>query len=62
MSSDHDNPPDDGGTTSRWDGGRAGWRRQVMEKVRAAAPPKKPGEPTAARSQDFLYGDDGLPE
>jgi len=37
-------------------------RRALMESVRAAAAAKaKPG-PSAARSQDFLYGDDGLPE
>jgi prevent-host-death family protein len=36
-------------------------RRALMEKIRAVAVAKaKPG-PRAARSQDFLYGDDGLP-
>jgi prevent-host-death family protein len=37
-------------------------RRELMEEVRAAGAAKaKPG-PSAARSQDFLYGPDGLPE
>ena len=35
-------------------------RRALMEKVRAAAAKARSG-PDAARSQDFLYGDDGLP-
>jgi len=36
-------------------------RRAVIAEIRAAARGKaKPG-PSAARSQDFLYGDDGLP-
>lgn len=36
-------------------------RRALLKKVRAAGAVKaKPG-PNAARSQDFLYGDDGLP-
>lgn len=36
-------------------------RRALLEKVRAAGAAKaKPG-PDAARSQDFFYGDDGLP-
>jgi len=34
-------------------------RRALIEEVQAAAKPS-PG-PSAARSQDFLYGDDGLP-
>ncbi|WIJ25901.1 type II toxin-antitoxin system Phd/YefM family antitoxin [Devosia sp. RR2S18] len=38
-------------------------RRQLMEMVRAAAAAKRRPGPTAARSQDFLYGDDdGMPE
>jgi prevent-host-death family protein len=36
-------------------------RRALLEAVRTAGSAKaKPG-PNAARSQDFLYGDDGLP-
>ena len=36
-------------------------RRALLEKMRAAGAGKaKPG-PDAARSQDFLYGEDGLP-
>jgi prevent-host-death family protein len=36
-------------------------RRALMERVRAAAAAKvRPGA-DAARSQDFLYGDDGMP-
>lgn len=40
---------------------RQGDRRAFMEAVRQAAPPKSPDAPTAARSQDFLYDEDGLP-
>jgi len=36
-------------------------RRALMEKVRAAAATRALPGPSAARSQDFLYGDDGLP-
>lgn len=37
-------------------------RRALLEAIRAAGVAKaKPG-PGAARSQDFLYGEDGLPE
>ena len=36
-------------------------RRRVIAAARAAAPAAKAG-PSAARSQDFLYGDDGLPK
>lgn len=36
-------------------------RRALMEKVRASASTKASPGPEAARSQDFLYGDDGLP-
>jgi prevent-host-death family protein len=37
-------------------------RRALLEAIRSAGASKaKPG-PGAARSQDFLYGDDGLPE
>ena len=35
-------------------------RRILMERLRASAAPTV--GPSAARSQDFLYGDDGLPE
>lgn len=35
-------------------------RRAILEAVRAAGARAKAG-PSAARSQDFLYGDDGLP-
>jgi prevent-host-death family protein len=37
-------------------------RRALLETVRATASAKvRPGA-SAARSQDFLYGDDGMPE
>ncbi|HTL29461.1 MAG TPA: type II toxin-antitoxin system prevent-host-death family antitoxin [Tepidisphaeraceae bacterium] len=37
-------------------------RRRILQEVRASARGKaKPG-PSAARSQDFLYGDHGLPK
>lgn len=36
-------------------------RRALMEKVRAAGVAKASLGPDAARSQDFLYDDDGLP-
>lgn len=36
-------------------------RRALLEGVRASAAAKATPGPTAARSQDFLYGDDGLP-
>ena len=36
-------------------------RRAVLDRVRAMAPPRKPGEPTADRSHDDLYDEDGLP-
>jgi prevent-host-death family protein len=36
-------------------------RRALLESVRAAAAAKAAPGPNAARSQDFLYGDDGLP-
>lgn len=36
-------------------------RRSLMDKVRASASAKVSIGPEAARSQDFLYGDDGLP-
>lgn len=37
-------------------------RRALLEAVRAAASAKATTGPSAARSQDFLYGADGLPE
>jgi len=37
-------------------------RRALLEVVRISAAAKAAEGPTAARSQDFLYGDDGLPE
>ncbi|HLG89582.1 MAG TPA: type II toxin-antitoxin system prevent-host-death family antitoxin [Alphaproteobacteria bacterium] len=36
-------------------------RRALLESVRTAAGKKATSGPSAARSQDFLYGDDGLP-
>jgi prevent-host-death family protein len=36
-------------------------RRALLEEVRASAATKAADGPSAARSQDFLYGDDGLP-
>ena len=36
-------------------------RRALLEAVRASAAARATPGPTAARSQDFLYGDDGLP-
>jgi prevent-host-death family protein len=37
-------------------------RRAVMEAVRAAASGRASPGPSAERSQDFLYDDDGLPK
>jgi prevent-host-death family protein len=37
-------------------------RRALLEVVRAAASAKATIGPSAARSQDFLYGADGVPE
>lgn len=37
-------------------------RRTLLEQVRASAAAKAAAGPNAARSQDFLYGDDGLPK
>jgi prevent-host-death family protein len=37
-------------------------RRALLEAVRGSAAVKATAGPSAARSQDFLYGDDGLPE
>ena len=36
-------------------------RRALLEAVRASSAAKAAAGPSAARSQDFLYGDDGLP-
>jgi prevent-host-death family protein len=36
-------------------------RRALLEEVRASAAAKAAVGPSAARSQDFLYGDNGLP-
>lgn len=38
-----------------------GARRALLEAARASGAAKAVAGPTAARSQDFLYGDDGLP-
>ncbi|HLJ00944.1 MAG TPA: type II toxin-antitoxin system Phd/YefM family antitoxin [Bradyrhizobium sp.] len=37
-------------------------RRALLQSVRASAIAKVTAGPSAARSQDFLYGDDGLPK
>ena len=37
-------------------------RRAILEAVMASGRSKATPGPDAARSQDFLYGDDGLPE
>jgi prevent-host-death family protein len=37
-------------------------RRALLEAVRSSAATKAAAGPSAARSQDFLYGDDGLPQ
>ncbi|QKR99751.1 type II toxin-antitoxin system prevent-host-death family antitoxin [Sphingomonas sp. CL5.1] len=37
-------------------------RRRLLETLRAAAAGKVTAGPDAARSQDFLYGEEGLPE
>lgn len=37
-------------------------RRALLEAVKAAGAAKAAAGPAAARSQDFLYGDDGMPE
>jgi prevent-host-death family protein len=36
-------------------------RRVLLETARTAGAAKAKAGPSAARSQDFLYGDDGLP-
>jgi prevent-host-death family protein len=37
-------------------------RRALLQTVRSSAAEKAAAGPTAAHSQDFLYGDGGLPE
>lgn len=37
-------------------------RGALLEKIRASAASRVAPGPSAARSQDFLYGDHGLPE
>ena len=37
-------------------------RQRLLQAVRAAGHAKASAGPSAARSQDFLYGDDGLPK
>jgi prevent-host-death family protein len=37
-------------------------RRALLEAARTSGVAKAKSGPNAARSQDFLYGDDGLPE
>ncbi len=37
------------------------FRRALLEAIKASAATKAAAGPSAARSQDFLYGDDGLP-
>jgi prevent-host-death family protein len=37
-------------------------RRALLDAVRTSAAAKAATGPDAARSQDFLYGDDGLPQ
>ncbi|RWK41515.1 type II toxin-antitoxin system prevent-host-death family antitoxin [Mesorhizobium sp.] len=37
-------------------------RRALLEAMRASGAARAKAGPSAARSQDFLYGDDGLPE
>ena len=36
-------------------------RKALLDSVRASAAAKATAGPSAARSQDFLYGEDGLP-
>ncbi len=39
----------------------AGARRALLDRVRACVPADAASAPNAERSQDFLYGEDGLP-
>jgi len=41
---------------------KPGTRRRRLEEISAIAAAKASPGPNAARSQDFLYGDEGLPE
>jgi hypothetical protein len=41
---------------------QAGERRRTLEALRRSASSKASAGPAAARGQDFLYGDDGLPK
>jgi len=41
---------------------KPGTRRPRLEEISAIAVAKASPGPNAARGQDFLYGDDGLPE
>lgn len=41
---------------------KPGTRRRRIEEISAIAAAKAIPGPSAARSQDFLYGDDGLPQ
>lgn len=43
------------------EGKKAGTRRRRLEEISAIAAAKASPGPSAARSQDILYGDDGLP-
>ncbi len=40
----------------------AGARRRILDDVRAAGAAMSASGPSAARSQDFLFGEDGLPK
>jgi prevent-host-death family protein len=42
--------------------GDAKGRRELIERIAGAASARASAGPSAARSQDFLYGEDGLPE
>ena len=41
---------------------KPGARRRRLEEISAIADAKATPGPSAARSQDFLYGDDGMPK
>jgi prevent-host-death family protein len=40
----------------------AGARQRILDAARAVSAAKYASGPSAARSQDFLYGEDGLPK
>ena len=44
-----------------WKDMSPGERQKVIDDIVAKAPPKPPGFPDAAHSQDFLYDEHGLP-